>query len=233
MFSATNRVLAVIPARAGSKGIPGKNLVRLGGKPLIAWTIAAALDARLLDRVIVSTDSEEIARVARRLGAEVPFLRPRELARDSTPVVSALRHALSAAGGEPELVALLQPTSPLRGSARIDEAVRLLRRERADTVVAVSEPSVHPWQCVRFAKGRMRFAMPRPARRLNRQEYPEMYALNGALHLTRAEFIRRGRLYGGRVEPLLLDPWEAVDIDEPGDLSLAEYHLRRRARARA
>jgi CMP-N-acetylneuraminic acid synthetase len=126
------------------------------------------------------------------------------------------------------VVALLQPTSPLRGSARVDEAIRLLERGRADTVVGVCAPPVHPWQCVRFQGGRMRFAVPRPARRLNRQDYPEVYALNGALYVTRAENILAGRLYGRRVLPLVMEPWESVDVDEPADLALAEYFLRRK-----
>jgi CMP-N-acetylneuraminic acid synthetase len=172
MSSRSDAVVAVIPARGGSKGIPRKNLVRLGGRPLIAYTIEAARRARLVDAVLVTTDSPEIARAARRLGAEIPFRRPRALAGDAVSVVEAARHAvrwLAEQGRKPEIVVLLQPTSPLRSAARIDEAVRLLRRRRADTVVSVREPETHPWQCVRFAKGRMRFAVPRPARRLNRQ----------------------------------------------------------------
>ncbi|MBI2387700.1 MAG: acylneuraminate cytidylyltransferase family protein [Elusimicrobia bacterium] len=235
MSSRSDAVVAVIPARGGSKGIPRKNLVRLGGRPLIAYTIEAAKRARLVDVVLVTTDSPEIARAARRLGAEIPFRRPRALAGDDVSVVEAARHAvrwLAEQGRKPEIVVLLQPTSPLRSAARIDEAVRLLRRRRADTVVGVREPETHPWQCVRFAKGRMRFAVPRPARRLNRQDYPLVHALNGALYAVRADVLLAGGLYGPRVEPLIMEAWESVDIDEPADLALAEHLLKsRRTRA--
>ena len=230
MSPARSGVVAVVPARGGSKGLPGKNLVRLGGRPLIAWTIAAALKAKLVDRVLVTTDDRAIAAAARRAGAEVVD-RPKSLARDATPVLDAVRHALETAAPEAELVLLLQPTSPLRTAARVDEAVRLLRRRDADTVVAVSAPEVHPWRCVRFAKGRMRFAVPRPSRRLNRQDYPEVYAINGALYLTRAGLVRRGKLYGPKVEPLVMSSAEAVDIDDAADLALAAHHLRRRPHA--
>jgi CMP-N-acetylneuraminic acid synthetase len=226
----TGRVLALIPARAGSKGIPDKNLTQLGGKSLIAYTIEAARGSRLIDRVIVTTDSKEIAARARRAGAEVPFLRPRALATDRSPVIDAARHALdwlsSRGGWEPEIVALLQPTSPLRSSARIDEAIRLLRRGRADTVVGVCRPAVHPWKCVLFSGGRMSYAVPRPKHPVARQSYPEVHAINGALYVTRAENILAGRVYGPRVLPLVMDAWESVDIDEPADLALAEHYLK-------
>ena len=231
MSSRSDAVVAVIPARGGSKGIPRKNLVRLAGRPLIAYTIEAAKRSRLVGSVLVTTDSPEIARAARRLGAEIPFRRPRALSGDAVSVVEAARHAvrwLEAQGRKPEIVVLLQPTSPLRGAARIDQAVRLLRRSGADTVVGVREPETHPWQCVRFKNGRMRFAVARPARRLNRQEYPTVHALNGALYAVRADVLLAGRLYGRRVEPLIMEPWESVDIDEPADLALAEYLMKTR-----
>jgi CMP-N-acetylneuraminic acid synthetase len=235
MSSRPDAVVAIIPARGGSKGFPGKNLARLGGLPMIAHTIRAARRARLVDRVIVTTDSPAIARVARKHGAEVPFLRPRALATDAAPVLEAATHAarwLDERGETPRTIVLLQPTSPLRGAARVDEAIRLMRRSRADTVVSVREPDAHPWQCVRFEDGRMRFAVPRPKRRLNRQDYPVVHALNGALYAARAELILRGRLYGRRVVPLVMDAWESVDVDEPADLALAAHHLKSRSRAR-
>lgn len=228
-MSSGSKALAVIPARGGSRGILGKNLVTLGGRPLIAFTISAALDASEIDRVIVTTDSPEIAAVARRCGAEVPFLRPQALARDATPVADAVRHAVESVGAA-RTVVLLQPTSPLRGARRIDEALRLLRRKNADTVVSVCEPAAHPWQCVKFNGGRMRFAVPRPARRLNRQEFPRVYALNGAIYAARAEHFLSGKIYGPKVLPLVMEAWESVDIDDSDDLALAEFYLKRRAK---
>src|ERR671933_1940916 len=126
------RILGLIPARGGSKGIPGKNLAPLCGRPLLAWTVGAACAAGSLDRVVVSTDSDEIAAAARELGADV-LERPAELARDDTPMRDVVLHALEELG-RPEVLALLQPTSPLRRAAHVDEAVALLRRSGADCV---------------------------------------------------------------------------------------------------
>lgn len=224
------KTLALIPARGGSKGFPGKNLARLGGRPMLAYTIEAARRAKGVTRVLVSTDSPEIAAAARRLGAEAPFLRPKAIAGDRSPVMQAVLHALDwleeREGWKPERLLLLQPTSPLRGRPRVEQALRLL--SRADTVVGVSKPPVHPWRCVRFEKGRMSFAVPRPKRRLERQDFPEFFAINGSLYLTRTETVRKGGLYGRRVLPLVMEPWESVDVDEPSDLALAEHYLRLR-----
>src|SRR5919206_1460637 len=129
------RVLGLIPARGGSKGIPGKNLAPVCERPLIAWTIGAACSASRLDRVVVSTDSDEIAAIARELGADV-LARPAELARDETPMRDVLLHALDELG-RPEILVLLQPTSPLRRAEHVDAAVALLRATGADCVVSV------------------------------------------------------------------------------------------------
>src|ERR671938_1982216 len=133
MADADVRVLGLIPARGGSTGIPGKNLAPLCGRPLLAWTVGAACAARSLDRVFVSTDSEEIAATARDLGADV-LERPAELARDEVPMRDVLLHALEELG-RPEVLVLLQPTSPLRRAEHVDEAVAVLRQARAHFAV--------------------------------------------------------------------------------------------------
>lgn len=223
------QVLALIPARGGSKGIKDKNLAKLGGKPLIAHSIAAARRAKAVTRVVVTTDSPRIAAAARRLGAEAPFLRPPELSNDAAPMIGAVQHALAWLEGRdgwiPDVVVLLQPTSPLRGKGRIDEAIRLLERKKADAVVGVCEPAVHPWKCVRFDGGKMRYAVGRPKGPVNRQEFPEAYAVNGALYVSRVKNVERGSLYGKKVLPLVMGARESVDIDGPEDLALAEFYI--------
>src|SRR5688572_23564500 len=138
--------LALIPARGGSKGLPGKNTRPLHGKPLIAWTVETARHAGLFDRVVVSTDSRDIADVAERYGALVPFLRPAEIAGDATPMRDVIGHAIhaeTAAGHEPAVVILLQPTSPLRSAEEIRAAAQLLRSTNCDSVVSVSPVPLH------------------------------------------------------------------------------------------
>ena len=159
-----DHVLAVIPARAGSKGIPRKNLAPLGGRPLIAWTIAAALAAKSVGRVIVSTDSPEIADAARALGAEVPFLRPAELATDESESLPVLVHAAATADPDGQAAggALLQPTSPLRTADDIDAAAALAG-EDVDAVVSVATAATHPWLAMRMGPGGARTSR-RPGR---------------------------------------------------------------------
>jgi CMP-N-acetylneuraminic acid synthetase len=143
------KVLALIPARGGSKGLPGKNIKPLLGKPLIAWTIEQAMASKYVDKVIVSTDDEEIAEVAKNYGAEVPFLRPKELAKDDSPTIDAILHALnffSKKGEDFNLLALLEPTSPLRDTEDIDRCIRvLLDNEQAESIVSVCQlEGTHP-----------------------------------------------------------------------------------------
>lgn len=225
-------VLGLIPARGGSKGIPGKNLVALAGKPLLAYTVEAALAARRLDRVIVSTDDSAIAEAARTLGAEVPFLRPAELAADATPMLPVIEHALDwcAANGAPvRMVVLLQPTSPLRRARHIDDALALAENREAETVVSVvAVPhNFAPDSVMVEEDGRLKPYLDGPMV-LRRQEKRRYLARNGpAILAVRGEVIRRGALYG---EPTLgyeMDAVSSLDIDEPGDLWLAEQHIRR------
>ena len=136
-------LLALIPARGGSRGVPRKNVREIAGKPLIAWTIEAALSVRGIDRVVVTTDDAEIAEVSRAAGAEVPFLRPAELAADETPGIAPVFHALDALPDFDEVL-LLQPTSPLRGANDIEALLALVRESNASSVVSVTEPDCHP-----------------------------------------------------------------------------------------
>jgi CMP-N-acetylneuraminic acid synthetase len=219
------RILSLIPARGGSTGIPGKNLAPLCGRPLLAWTVGAACAARSLDRVVVSTDSEEIAAVARELGADV-LERPGELASDETPMRDVLLHAVGELG-RPEVVVLLQPTSPLRRAQHVDEAVALLAETGADCVVSVVEVPhrYRPGSLMALEGDRLVPLGPVPA---TRQEKPVVYARNGpAVLALRAERIGSD-LYGGDCRAYVMEPRDSIDVDGPFDLELAELLLRAR-----
>jgi CMP-N,N'-diacetyllegionaminic acid synthase len=218
-------VLALIPARGGSKGIPRKNLAPLAGRPLLAWTVDAALGSRAVTRTVVSTEDDEIAAAARELGAEV-LARPPELAADETPMQPVIVHALDELEA-PEVLVLLQPTSPLRRAEHVDEAVDLLLATGADSVVSVVEVPhrYRPGSLMAMDGDRLvRLADDHAA---TRQEKPLVYARNGPAVLA----LRPGRigadLYGGDCRPYVMGPRESLDVDEPFDLELAELLLAR------
>jgi CMP-N,N'-diacetyllegionaminic acid synthase len=229
-------VLGLIPARGGSKAIPHKNIVPLCGRPLVTFTCEAALAARTLDRVIASTDDDKIAEVIRQTGVEVPFLRPPELAQDHTPSISVARHAVAwldrECGRRPDIVVLLQPTSPLRRAEHIDGAVRLLMQERVDTVVSVmSVPhNFLPWSLMSLEEGRLRdFWTPDlPFDRYRRQGQPPLFARNGpAVLVTRTQALEaRNSFYGESVAAYPMDMRSSIDIDGVADLQFAEALLR-------
>jgi CMP-N,N'-diacetyllegionaminic acid synthase len=225
------RFLAVIPARGGSKGIPRKNLHSLAGKPLIGWTIGAARAAKSLDRIIVSTDDEEIATTARALGAEA-IMRPAELAQDKTPTLPVLQHVvafLASTGYSPDAVMTLQPTSPLRTALHIDEAAALFAADNsADSLVStVNVPHVfHPLSIMRrdpdgYLKPYLDGDMP-----LRRQDKQDVFARNGAaIYITRINRLPE-YVFGGRLIGYDMAPECSVDIDGPQDLIEAERLLK-------
>jgi len=225
-------VLGVIPARGGSKGLPGKNLLPLAGRPLITYTCAAALASRHLTRVVVSTDDEEIAATARRAGVDVPFLRPAELAADETPILPVIQdtlhrlHARDAAF--PDIVVLLQPTSPLRRAEHIDAAVAKLAESDADSVVSVvTVPHRYsPGSLMRLAGERLVPASDGPAV-LRRQDKPVVYARNGpaVLAVRTRVLLEQDSLYGAAILPLIMDEQASVDIDTQADLDFAAFLL--------
>jgi CMP-N,N'-diacetyllegionaminic acid synthase len=196
----STRVLAVVPARGGSKGLPGKNVRVLAGLPLIGHSLRAAAMVAAVTRCVVSTDSAEIAEVARGLGGDVPFLRPDELAADETPMAPVLRHALATVeqqeGTAYDFLVLLDPTSPAREPADVDAALELLRGHPSwDGVVSVSAPTFHPvWVGVRPVDGepdRMARYFPEGIGVTRRQELDRYLRVNGNFYVWRAEFVRR------------------------------------------
>jgi CMP-N,N'-diacetyllegionaminic acid synthase len=223
-------ILGVIPARGGSKGIPRKNLVLLKGIPLIAHTIAAARGSKALSRLIVSTDDEEIANYALRMGVGVPFMRPPELANDDSPIFPVLQHLLcelKKTNYVPDALVLLQPTSPFRKSEQIDAAVSLFLESNCDTVVSVTEVphQFHPVSVMTVEEGYLHpFLKDEGFRILRRQDKPLVYARNGpAIIAIKSNFIASGSgLYTGTVVPYIMDSFTSIDIDTISDLYYAE-----------
>jgi CMP-N,N'-diacetyllegionaminic acid synthase len=228
--TSANFYLGVVPARAGSKRIPGKNLVALGGICLIDYTLRAAAGAKLLGAVVLSTDSEQIAARAERFGALVPAMRPTEIAGDRSPIVDALRHALETferIGRRVDAVVLLQPTSPFRSSTDIDRAIGLFERSGADTVTSVREARDHPHWTWRPVGDEIEPFFSLAEMATDRKDLPLAYAENGAVYVTRRELVAAGCVYGSRVIPYLMSEVGSIDIDTPNDLAWAEFTLAR------
>lgn len=219
-------VLAIIPARGGSKGVPRKNIRPLAGKPLIAWTIAAAQKSAYIDRLIMSSEDEEIIGVAKTWGCEAPFVRPAELARDETLGIEPVLHALDTLPGY-DYVVLLQPTSPLRETADIDGCIARCAEGDAPACVSVSPPVQHPYWTYRIdGEGCLSPLFDNIPDR--RQDLPAVYALNGAVYVARTADLRQTRdfLMPGAVAFVMPDA-RALDIDTPADLTIAECLLER------
>ena len=219
-----NRVLAVIPARGGSKGVPGKNTRPLAGIPLIAHTIRAAAESRLT-RTIVSTDDDDIARVAREYGADVPFLRPPELATDSAKSIDVMRHALHEIDEDYDALMMLQPTTPMRQSSHIDESLALLEGSGADSVISVVDvEGHHPARMKYIRDGRLVDPVFCEAvENQPRQELEPMYIRNGAIYLSRTFVIRAGGFKGRDCRPLVMSAECSINIDTELDFALVEF----------
>ncbi len=224
-------VLAVIPARGGSKGVPGKNLRPLHGRPLLGWTVEHALQATRVDRVVVSTDDERIASAARVAGAEVPFMRPAELARDDTPTEPVVLHALTeltATGYTPDLVVLLQATSPVRLPTSIDRAISQLIESGVDSLVGVVPQAPFLWEST--DPPRAAYEVANRPRRQDMTATDLRYRETGSLYVTRrAVYEQERNRLGGRIGLFVMDEVEGLDIDTEWDLQLAAQAIARLA----
>jgi len=224
-------VFGVIPARGGSKGLPGKNLKRLGALSLIGHAVASAREARGLTRFIVSTDSPEIADEARRHGAEVPFLRPAELANDHAGMVPVLQHAvrwLESAGARPDLVVTLQPTSPFRVGADIDRTIDSVDETGADSSQTLVEASYHPFFMKTLDGDRTIPLFAEGKKYVRRQDAPAVYQPSGAVYVTRYPVLmNEGQVLGHDNRGIVMSFEASVNIDTEWDFQLAELLLAR------
>lgn len=222
-------VLAVIPARGGSRGVPRKNVRPLAGRPLIVHTVEHALAARTVDAVVVSTDDAEIAAIACGAGATV-IRRPPELAGDRTPTLPVLLHALEELRGipPPDVVVTLQPTSPLRRPTHVDEAVALLDDE-FDAVVGVCEPDHSPFKMFTLDGETLRDLIPGRGRGVPRQQLPAVYRENGAVYVSwRRTLLEKASIWGDRARAYRMDAESSIDIDTEMDFRIAEMIIHER-----
>lgn len=228
-------VLGIIPARGGSKRLPRKNLLPLAGRPLIAHTIEAGLRSPYIDELVVSTDDPEIAEIARSLGAQVPFLRPAELARDTSGNFELIEHALffyrQSQHREFSHVVYLQPTSPLRDSGEIDRAVQLLKERQADAVISVSEPDHSPLWCNTLPGDlSMKGFLREDVKYQRSQDLERYYRLNGAIYLISTARLLAERTFfiSDNIYAHVMPPEKSVDVDTLIDLKLCEILLQNR-----
>jgi N-acylneuraminate cytidylyltransferase/CMP-N,N'-diacetyllegionaminic acid synthase len=220
----------VIPARGGSKRIPGKNIKPLCGKPLLAYAIDAAKGAGLFDRIIVSTDSAEIAEVAKNCGAEVPFLRPSKLAKDGTATTPVIQHAvrfLERNGETADVIVLLEPTTPLRTAQDVKNCVEMLFAKKADSVVSVRKvPHPPHWMLLVDKDRKAKEFIKNGLKIKTRTGIPELFELNAAVYVVRKSVLmKRGTIFGSRLYAYEMPAERSVDIDEPIDFKLAEALL--------
>ena len=226
-------VLGLIPARGGSKGIPRKNLRVLGGKPLLQWTIDAALNSQALTSVVVSTEDEEIAAVARACGASIPFVRPADLAGDETPTLPVVQHAIRTLAGRGEhfdAICLLQPTSPLREPADIDACIELLAASGADSVISVLRvPTEYnpQWVYLRNDDGFLSLATGGTNPVPRRQSLPSAFHRDGSIYVSKKRVVMGGdSLYGEKVLGYETSGSAGINIDTPADWMRAEALVR-------
>lgn len=224
------RVVGIIPARAGSKGLLDKNIRLLCGKPLIYYTIVAALAARCLERVIVSTDSEQIAKIAKDYGAEVPFLRPPELAADDTARHLVVRHAttflVDKQNYQPDILVTLQPTSPLRRAEHIDAAIEIFNDTHADMVMSVCQAEHSPYWMRRIdGDGQLVSILPNSEQYTRRQDLPPVYRINGAVYVETYSSVCGNTKRCQNIQALVMARVDSIDIDEEMDLKVAEMEL--------
>ena len=223
-------LLAVIPARGGSKGIPHKNIYPVNGKPLIAHTIEAALASTYITNIVVSTDDDKIAELAGGYKKVIIIKRPAHLAEDHTPTLPVLLHALEQVKGrvDPVVVVTLQPTSPLRTASHIDDAIQLLTPSY-DSCVSVCPAEHSPYKMFKIEEGALTRLIPDAKFGVPRQMLPEVYRENGAIYVTwTSVLLNKHSIWGEKTIPYIMDEFSSVDIDSINDICLAEICLKER-----
>jgi len=224
-------ILAIIPARGGSKGIPMKNIQKLCGKSLIEYTIRSAISSSKINRVIVSTDNARIAQVSKKAGAEVPFLRPKILSKDNSPTTETIKHAINFLqkkySYEPDIICLLQPTSPIRDLSVIDNSITKLQRTNATSVITVAKIKNHPFASFWYSKGYLKPFRASFAKYYQRQKYPPLYYPTGAVYTFWTKNLKKyNSIYGPRIKPIIINQEDNIDIDTLFDLFIAEMRIR-------
>lgn len=226
-------IVALIPARGGSKGVPNKNIKTLGEKPLIAHTIDVALNCNYINRVIVSTDDEEIASISRFFGAEVPFMRPKNLATDNATTIDVIKHAITYLEenslDDINHIVLLQPTSPLRTLEDLNKALELyLSKSRKTGLISLCEARTHPYLLKRVEGEVVNDYIKKPAI-TRRQEYPKVFELNGAIYIFPKGNIKANYIYNEEAIPFIMSKENSIDIDDELDFLIAEAILNKRS----
>lgn len=222
------KILAIIPARGGSKGIKNKNIIDLCGKPLISYTIESALNSKYIDDVIVSTDSEKIADVAIKYNAKVPFKRPQELATDNSKTIDAIIYTINRLNNEGfkyEHLILLQPTEPLRNSNDIDAAIELYYSRECRALASVSEVDDNPILIRTISPDGVLNRMLKVSSTCRRQDMPVYYRVNGCIYINRISELNKNTSFNDNEIPFVMSREHSVDIDEMKDLWIAEYYI--------
>jgi len=225
------RIVVTVCARGGSKGVPGKNIRLLAGKPLIVHTIEAAKTYRLIDRIIVSTDSPQIAEIARASGAEVPFIRPKEMATDDAPKLPVIQHAIRFIETEqdyhPDIIVDLDPTSPFRTEKDVEACIRIIRDEGADNVFSVTPPHRNPYfNMVEVVNGRVRLVKQMASIPASRQTAPPVFDVNGSIYAWKRDaLMNNDRILLKNTRIYEMPEW-ARDIDKEIDFQFAEYMIK-------
>lgn len=222
------KILAIIPARSGSRGLPGKNTRMLCGKPLIAWTIIESLSSKYLDKVAVSTDDGHIAMLSKRYKAQAPFIRPKKLATSSAKVIDVLIHAIGYfenIGERYDLIMLLQPTSPLRRACDINGSIELFFKKKAQAIISVCQNEHHPWWSNTLETGFSMAGFNKKAiANKNRQFLPVFYRINGAIYLADTGYLKTKKSFLGKDTFAFIMPQErSVDIDNKLDFDFAQF----------
>jgi len=221
------KILAIVPARGGSKGVARKNIRELGGKPLLEWTLNAALNSDFIDKVVVSTECCEIANVAINFGIDIPFMRPQHLSRDDTTVADVVEHVLTSLDEQYEEVVLLQPTSPFRSSAHITDALRAYCKLDARSLVSVCQAEKSPYWMFTISEDRLLKPLLTNEKLVNRrQDLPAFYQLNGAIYVVNVSlFLKKKKFVYSDTVPYVMDHASSLDIDTLVDFQMAEAML--------
>jgi CMP-N-acetylneuraminic acid synthetase len=221
------KILAIIPARGGSKGIPKKNIRPLAGKPLIEYTINAAKKSKFLDRIIVSTDERDIAAIAKENDVEV-IIRPSAIAKDESPIIDTITHSIMTLkekdGFLPNIVVLLQPTSPLRNTEDIDGAIQQFITGKFDSLISVCETEHSPYWCFTISEHKIKPLFNKKMSSVRRQDLPHTYRPNGAIYITTPGSLKKYCGFMTNItSPYIMPIDRSIDIDNPMDFFLAEF----------